>query len=136
MKARIALVIGLVFVCAAGCEPRPDPEPRETGTRPSSTASLAIKEPQPGAQLIGAEITVKLELTGGTIVQQASRSLSPDKGHIHLRLDGTTITLLGGLEERVKVTPGPHVLEVEFVAADHNPFHPRVLTTTTFTVTS
>jgi hypothetical protein len=54
---------------------------------------------------------------------------------MHLRLDGRTITLLGSLEEDIPgVTPGPHLLEAEFVASDHGPFSPRVISSVTFTV--
>jgi hypothetical protein len=30
------------------------------------------------------------------------------------------------------LTPGPHTLTAEFVAADHAPFNPRVVATATF----
>jgi hypothetical protein len=41
-----------------------------------------------------------------------------------------------GLRHRLpKLPPGQHVVQVEFVAADHAPFDPRVLTQTAFQVT-
>jgi hypothetical protein len=80
-------------------------------------------------------VTVRLQLTGGRITNQVSTNLQPSVGHIHLKLDGRTITLLGSLEEVIPgVTPGQHVLEAEFVAADHGPFDPRVISTATFTM--
>jgi hypothetical protein len=40
-----------------------------------------------------------------------------------------------GLSQRLpQLTPGQHVLQVEFVAADHAPFEPRVLTQAAFQV--
>jgi hypothetical protein len=40
-----------------------------------------------------------------------------------------------GLSERLpQLTPGQHVLQVEFVAADHAPFEPRILTQAAFQV--
>jgi hypothetical protein len=40
-----------------------------------------------------------------------------------------------GLNERLPtLTPGQHLVQVEFVAADHAPFDPRVLTQAAFTV--
>jgi hypothetical protein len=39
-----------------------------------------------------------------------------------------------GVEQDVAVTPGPHILLAEFVATDHFPFNPRVISTVTFTV--
>jgi hypothetical protein len=79
-------------------------------------------------------VTVKLKLDGGRITKIVSKNLQPDVGHIHVRLDGRTITLLGSLTEPVPVTPGGHVIEAEFVAADHGPFNPRVIAAVTFTV--
>jgi hypothetical protein len=39
------------------------------------------------------------------------------------------------LRERLpELTPGQHVVQVEFVAADHVPFEPRVLTQAAFEV--
>jgi hypothetical protein len=40
-----------------------------------------------------------------------------------------------GLNERLpRLTPGQHLVQVEFVAADHAPFDPRVLAQAAFTV--
>jgi hypothetical protein len=40
-----------------------------------------------------------------------------------------------GLGERLpNLIPGQHLVQVEFVAADHSPFDPRVLTQAAFTV--
>jgi hypothetical protein len=40
-----------------------------------------------------------------------------------------------GLNERLPTLgPGQHLVQVEFVAADHAPFDPRVLTQAAFTV--
>jgi hypothetical protein len=40
-----------------------------------------------------------------------------------------------GLRERLpQLIPGQHVVQVEFVAADHAPFEPRVLTQAAFEV--
>ena len=75
------------------------------------------------------------------VQQDAGRVLLEDSGTgtaspvsvAHLKLDGQTITLLGGLEETVTgIEPGQHVIEAEFVAADHGPFDPRVLSQVTF----
>jgi hypothetical protein len=83
----------------------------------------------------GPDVTVRVELTGARLIEEVSTDLAPDEGHIHLSLDGETITLLGTLEEVIPdVPPGPHLLEVEFVAADHGPFNPRVLQTVSFEV--
>lgn len=104
------------------------------GPRPSSTATIDIVSPDVGAVVPGPELLVELALEGGTIVERASKDLSPDKGHVHLKLDGRIVSQTFALSERITVEPGRHLLEAEFVAADHSPFDPRVLDTVTFTV--
>jgi hypothetical protein len=82
----------------------------------------------------GTTLHVQLKLTGAEIVPQTSTDLSPDRGHIHLMLDGRVISMTYGVEQDVTVTPGVHLLQAEFVATDHFPFNPRVITAVTFTV--
>jgi hypothetical protein len=42
-----------------------------------------------------------------------------------------------GLNERLPtLSPGQHVVQVEFVAADHAPFEPRVLAQAAFNIAS
>lgn len=114
--------------------------PNPAAERPSSTAKLTLVEPASGAVLGPEEVRVRLELTGAKLTKEVSRNLRPDEGHIHLRLDGETITLLGDLDENLAqilgapVSSGPHLLEAEFVAADHGPFDPRIIVSVPFTV--
>jgi hypothetical protein len=133
-RGRLALGAGLaaVLLWGAGCSGRTNTPAMQT--RPSSTAVLAFITPSPGAVISGTTLHVRLSLTGAVIVPQTSTNLSPDKGHIHLSLDGQVISMAYGVEQDVTVTPGPHILQAEFVATDHFPFNPRVLNTVTFTV--
>jgi hypothetical protein len=125
---------------ADGGGPTPTTLPSPVAERPSSTAKLALVEPSSGATLAPDAVRVRLQLDGATLTKEVSRDLSPDKGHIHLRLDGETITLLGDLDENLAdilgtpVPAGPHLLEAEFVAADHGPFDPRIIVSVPFTV--
>ena len=139
MSVRTALVAALLVLTACGSGTDPVPKDGASASpplvRPTSTGKIAVLEPEPGATVEDPDVTVRVELTGARLVEEVSTDLAPDEGHIHLSLDGETITLLGGLEEVVPdVSPGPHLLEVEFVAADHGPFNPRVLQTVSFTV--
>jgi hypothetical protein len=114
--------------------------PSPVGERPASTAKLSLVEPASGATLAPDAVRVRLQLEGATLTKEVSRNLKPDEGHIHLRLDGETITLLGDLDENLAdilgapVPAGPHLLEAEFVAADHGPFDPRIIVSVPFTV--
>ena len=68
-------------------------------------------------------------------MKQTSTDLSPDKGHVHVLLDGSLISMNYTLGDDIPdVAPGPHRIEVEFVATDHAPFDPRVTAVTSFQV--
>ena len=53
---------------------------------------------------------------------------------MHLYLDGSLESMTGRLDTRIPAPPGTHTLRVEFVAMDHQPFHPRVTAAVTFEV--
>ena len=76
-----------------------------------------------------------MNLTGATIVPATTKNITPTTGHLHLSLDGKLISMnYQATQTLPDVPPGQHVLKVEFVAADHLPFNPRVITGVTFTV--
>jgi hypothetical protein len=104
--------------------------------RPSSPAKLTIVSPRNGQTVHGDRPEVRLDLTGAKIVSQTTTHIQGDEGHIHLIVDGKLVNMNYSLSQRLpELTPGTHVLQVEFVAADHSPFDPRVLTQSAFTVT-
>jgi hypothetical protein len=103
--------------------------------RPSSPAKLVIESPRNGQTVRQNRPEVRLELTGAKIVQQTTTRIQGDEGHIHLLVDGKLVTMNYGLRQRLpQLAPGQHVLQAEFVAADHAPFEPRVLTQAAFQV--
>ena len=52
-------------------------------------------------------------------------------------LDGKLVSMTSGTSQLLQgLTPGEHLLQVEFVANDHAPFDPRVLAAVTFEVKS
>lgn len=106
-----------------------------TSPRPASPAKLTIVSPTDGEQIHGSTVHVAVDLTGAEIVQTTSTNVVPTEGHLHVSLDGEIVAMNFGLTDDVpNVTPGPHVLQVEFVAADHLPFDPRLIAQTTFEV--
>ena len=132
-SAPVLLVVALAFV-ACGGSAKPKASPSSSTARPSSTAVLAIVSPKEGDTVATSGVNVKISLTGAHIVPAGSRALRPDEGHVHLRVDGITITLFGGLEVSTgMLKPGPHLIEVEFAASDHGPFNPRVIQRVTVT---
>ena len=123
------VIVGIVAVYILRRDRVAEPAPR-----PRSTATLAIVEPLPGATISGASIQIRLTLSGARLVMQTSTRLVPDEGHIHVKLDGQLVSMTAGLDQQVPVTTGPHVIEAEFVANDHLPFNPRILTTLPFVI--
>ena len=105
------------------------------GPRPSSLATVEIVQPVTGATIVGTTAHVVLRLTGAKISTATTTSISPTEGHVHLYVDNSLVSMNYGLEQDITVTPGTHVLKAEFVAADHAPFSPRVVSAETiFTV--
>ena len=103
--------------------------------RPSSPAKLTIETPRNGQTVHQDRPEVRLNLVGAKIVSQTTTPIQGDEGHIHLIVDGKLVNMNYGLSQRLpQLTPGQHVLQVEFVAADHAPFEPRVLTQAAFQV--
>lgn len=127
------LAIGAcAMVLLAACGPgddRPD-----DSARPSTTATLRVVEPEAGATVPGPDVRIRVELSGARIVEETTTNLKPDEGHIHVKVDGELVTMTFGTEQALSMKPGTHVVEAEFVAGDHAPFNPRVITQTTFTV--
>lgn len=96
--------------------------------RPSSSAQLTITSPTPGKSYAGGTVHVVVGLMGATIVSATTTDIRPDQGHIHLYVDNNLVSMNYGTTQDVQIAPGTHVLRVEFVASDHVPFNPRVVT--------
>lgn len=135
----VLIALLAVVLAGVGCTSRPRGSTKPSGTpaikeRPRSTATVSLIEPAPGAVIAGDRLRVRLELTGGRVILETKTALQPDEGHIHVLLDGKTVSMAYGLEQEVAVTKGPHLLQAEYVAADHSPFNPRVIVAATIVV--
>jgi len=120
--------------CGSGGSPPSTPS-SPSSSRPSSAAKLSILSPKNGSVVKGSTVHLELSLEGAHIVKQTSTDLSPDKGHVHVLLDGSLIAMNYRLGDDIPdVPPGPHRIDVEFVATDHAPFDPRVTAATSFQV--
>ena len=133
--ALAALAVVLLGACSSVGGSTSTPAPTSLAARPTSTAKLTILAPRNGQTLSRQTPEVRLSLAGARIVSHATTRIQPDQGHIHLLVDGKLVAMNYGLDERLpNLTPGQHLVQVEFVAADHAPFEPRVLTQAAFTV--
>jgi hypothetical protein len=106
-----------------------------SGPRPSSPAVVKILEPKNGSVVPGIGATMKVSLHGAKLVTATSSTIVPTEGHLHVYVDDQLITMTSGLTQTLpNLEPGTHVLRVEFVASDHAPFDPRVVTQAVFEV--
>ena len=129
-----AVVLLALATALASCGSTPTASPSPSVTRPSSPAVVTIVQPAAGQRVSGT-VHVVLSLTGAKIVPQTSTNIRPDEGHVHLFVDNVLKTMNYGLEQDLELAPGTYVLSAEFVAADHAPFNPRVVSAQTiFTV--
>jgi hypothetical protein len=105
-------------------------------TRPSSPATIRILSPRAGDVFHGdpASVPVEVRVAGARIVSFTTTKLTPTTGHVHVLIDGAIVAMTTSTSTVVTVSPGSHVLVAEFVAADHLPFSPRVLSSVTFQV--
>jgi hypothetical protein len=128
MLAVTALVLAFVVPARLGI--------KIASARPSTDAEITILSPRPRQVLRGnpAAILVRLRVTGARIVAQTSTHLSPDKGHIHLYLDGMLAAMAYATSTTIYASPGRHHLQAQFVAVDHGPFSPPVTASVTFRV--
>jgi hypothetical protein len=123
-----ALVLAFVVPSMLGIKIAP--------VRPSTNATITIVSPRPGQVLRGnpATVHIRLRVDGARIVTQTSAHLTPDKGHIHLYLDGMLAGMAYATSTTIDASPGSHRLQAQFVAVDHGPFSPPVTASVTFRV--
>ena len=134
-RAAVRLAAALGLAACSGGGGSAQPAATTAATRPSSPAKLTIETPRNGQTVHQDRPEVRLNLVGAKIVSQTTTHIQGDEGHIHLIVDGRLVNMNYGLSQRLpQLTPGQHVLQVEFVAADHAPFEPRVLTQAAFQV--
>ena len=130
-----AVAMLVVLVACGGGTPKASNSPTQSGGRPTSTGHLTIVSPTPNEVIHGTTLHVKVTLTGARIVPRGTLTITPDTGHIHISIDGQIKSLYAGTEyDQPGLTKGRHLLQVEFVAADHGFFNPRVIVTQTFIV--
>lgn len=138
--SKLALIVATAFVLAA-CGSSDDGGSGPTGAtapssdRPSSTAKLAIVLPKVGEVVHGSNVDLRVKLQDAKLVPATTTHIVPDEGHLHVILDDTLISMTQGLEQTIPdVAPGEHRIMVEFVASDHAPFDPRVVSVVAFEV--
>lgn len=139
---KLALIVATAFVLAAcgssddgGSGTGATGPTAPTSDRPSSTAKLAIVAPKVGQVVHGSSVDLRVKLQDAKLVPATTTHIVPDEGHLHVILDDTLISMTEGLEQTIPdLAPGGHRIMVEFVASDHAPFDPRVVSVVAFEV--
>ncbi len=143
-RTTIVSACAFVALTATACSGSGSPQPGTGATgsspsvsadRPASTAKLAIITPTNGQVVHGTTVQMKVRLRDATIVPATTADIVPDEGHLHVILDDQLISMTGQTTQLLSnLTPGQHLLKVEFVASDHAPFDPRVIAAVAFEV--
>lgn len=139
---RAVLACLVVVLATASCESgagdgsATTPATQTTSSaRPASTADLSIVSPTNGEVIHGTTAELKVSLKDATIVPATTTNVVPDEGHLHVILDDQLVSMTGDTTQVIPgLTPGQHLLKVEFVASDHVPFDPRVIAAVAFEV--
>ena len=130
------VVVGLLLAaCGGGGNDNTPRKTGSTGARPSSTAKLSILDPKIDQVVHSSSVDLRVKLRDAKLVPVTTTNIVPDEGHLHVLLDDTLISMTQGLEQTIPdVPPGEHRITVEFVASDHAPFDPRVVSVVAFEV--
>jgi hypothetical protein len=135
VKAGAGAVLAALVLAACSSEGGTGAQRTTSPVRPTSTARLAIVRPTSGEEVAGPSVELEVSLEGAKIVPTTTTRLTADTGHLHVYLDDSLVSMTFGLDQQIPgISPGQHVLRVEFVAADHVPFDPRVFQSVIFEV--
>ena len=131
--ARAAVLVPLLLLTLAACGKDTSATPKAP-TRPTTDARIQILQPTPN-QETGPDVTVQVKLFGAKEVDRQGPPLVPTEGHVHVSLDGNVVAMAYGDTQVLRgLTPGPHSVQVDYVATDHIPFSNRVTAGVLFTV--
>ena len=130
---RAALLAPFLLVALAGCSKDSSATPKPAA-RPATDARIQILQPTPN-QETGPDIPVQVRLIGAKEVDRQGTPIVPTEVHIHVSLDGNVVAMAYSDTQVLKgLTPGPHSVQVDYVATDHIPFSNRVTAAVLFSV--
>jgi len=134
-RAAVPASVLLVAVTAlAGCGGGNGSASSKPPNRPATDARIQVLQPTPN-EVTGPDVTVKVMLFGAKEVERQGPPIVPTEGHIHVSLDGQIVAMAYSDTQVLKgLTPGPHSVQVDYVATDHIPFSNRVTAAVLFTV--
>ena len=139
----VLAVLAILALAGAACSSgggstsptTPTGTPTSTGPRPSSPAVLTILTPTNGQVVHGTTVELKVKLEHAKVVPATTTHIIPTQGHLHVILDDQLISMNFSTSQLISdLTPGQHLLKVEFVASDHLPWNPRIIAAVAFQV--
>jgi hypothetical protein len=122
-----ALLVGLVTIFIG-----PDVVLRidsRCSVRPSTSAALDVISPAEGQHFRSNAVPVRVSVRGGSLAAANVNKLEPGKGHLQISVDRILVTRASNEVQIVQIADGSHTVLVEYVAADHLSFCPRVAVT-------
>ena len=135
--ALLATAVTLLAACGSAASPSgslstPSPSPA-LANRPSSPAHIWFISPPGSETVTGTVLHIDVGISGAQLTTSTSTHITPTLGHIHLYTDHTLTYMNYKPTLDLPVVPGAtYAIYAEFVATDHFPFNPRVITPTIF----
>jgi hypothetical protein len=103
------------------------------GPRHLANVTVVIESPRDGAVVPAAKrIPLSVDVRGGFITP-STVTTRPNAGHLHVFVDGRIVAMPGATVSSISLKAGKHLVEVEFVAPDHQPFAPPISDSVTVT---
>lgn len=98
----------------------------QTGNAGPSRAGVIINSPSDGITVpANTDIPFDVSVRGGTLATEQGPNSG---GHLHVYVDGTLDSMPSGGPPVVNLTPGKHVITIEYVGPKHVSFSPPVQT--------
>ena len=140
MVRRLVLLVTtltLLAACGGSAPPTPTATPASAtpslASRPSSPAHIWFISPAGSETVTGSVLHIDVGISGAQLTTSTSTTITPTLGHIHLYTNNSLTYMNFKPTLDLPVEPGiTYAIYAEFVATDHFPFNPRVLTPTIF----
>jgi hypothetical protein len=101
--------------------------PTPSGTVPAPDVTVEIQQPSDGDVMpAGRTFSLDVQIEGGELTDD-TQSSDPTRGHLHVFVDGELIAMPATPTPEVQLEPGEHDVAVEFAAADHRSFSPKII---------
>jgi hypothetical protein len=110
-----AVIIGIGSV-VVGPSPVAAPDVSLRIVTPTDNSTVAADAP----------VEIRVDLEGGKLTSSTDQT-APNVGHLHISVDGSIVSMPGTPQATVELEPGRHLIVVEFVGADHQPFSPPIV---------